>query len=137
MAKLKLDADPAPDVFLIGISSHVNDYRLCWSLNLSLGLNLGRRNASIVGQGPEHTAQFVAFDHDEAETQARISLVSNHAPEGVLLPEHRHADYFLVVDEACSLRPEAALDGVRRADFVLAAFPMEFMDIKGAYKLLE
>ena len=47
MAKLKLDSDPDPDVFLIAISSHVNDYRLCWSLNNSLGIDLGRRKKDI------------------------------------------------------------------------------------------
>ena len=40
MVKLKLDLDPDPEVFLIAISSHVNDYRLCWSLNRKLGISL-------------------------------------------------------------------------------------------------
>jgi hypothetical protein len=36
----KLDMEPDPEVMLIGISSHVNDYRLCWSLN-RLGMQPG------------------------------------------------------------------------------------------------
>ena len=137
MAKLKLDGEPRPDVFLIGISSHVNDYRLCWSLNLSLGLELGRRAEDITGKGPERTAHYSAFDHAEEETQANITLISNHAPDGVLVPDQRQADYFLVVDEASSLRPDEILEQVRNAEFVLTAFPLDIINLKGGYKLLE
>jgi len=137
MAKLKLDIDPGPEVLLIAISSHVNDYRLCWSLNKSLGLELCRRPEDIEGQGPERTAHFSAFDHREEENQATITLVSNHAPEGVLVADQRQADYFLLVDEACSLRPDEALERVKMAEFVLTAFPLDITTIKGAYKLLE
>ena len=137
MAKLKLDIDSQPDVFLIAISSHVNDYRLCWSLNNSLGLELCRRSKDIEGKGPERMAYFSAFDHTEEETQACITLISNHAPEGVLVADHRQADFFLLVDDDCSLRPDDALERIKNAEFVLTAFTLDINNIKGAYKLLE
>ncbi|MBX2981106.1 MAG: IPExxxVDY family protein [Flavobacteriales bacterium] len=137
MAKLKLDSIPQPDVFLIAISSHVNDYRLCWSLNKSLGLELSRRDEDIAGQGPERMAHFSAFDHTEEETQANITLISNHAPEGVLVADQRQADFFLVVDDQSSLLPDDTLERVRNSEFVLTAFTLDINNIKGAYKLLE
>ena len=33
MAKQKLEMDSDPDITVIGISCHENDYRLCWSIN--------------------------------------------------------------------------------------------------------
>lgn len=137
MAKLKLDSDPDPDVLLIAISSHVNDYRLCWALNNSLGIDLGRRKKDIEEQGPEHPAYFSAFDHTEEATQANITLVSNHAPEGVLVNEQRQADYFLIVDGESLLSPAFALERVRQAEFVLAAFPLDIRNLKSAFKLLQ
>ena len=137
MAKLKLDSDPDPDVHLIAISSHVNDYRLCWSLNNSLGIVMERRRRDMEGQGPEQQAYFSAFDHTEEPTQANFTLVSNHAPEGVLLIDQRQADYFLVVDRESLMRPLDLLDRVRQADFVLAAFNLDIRNLKGAYKLLQ
>lgn len=137
MAKFKLDSDLEPDVFLIAISSHVNDYRLCWSLNNSLGLELCRRSTDIEGQGPEQMAYFSAFDHTEEETMASIRLISNHAPEGVLVADQRQADFFLVVDDESSLRADETLERVRNAEFVLTAFTLDIINIKGAYKLLE
>lgn len=137
MAKLKLDSEPDPDVFLIAISSHVNDYRLCWSLNNSLGIQLSRRKRDIRGQGPEQQAYFPVFDHTEETSQANISLISNHAPEGVLLADQRQADFFLVVDGDTSLKPADILRHVRGAEFVLAAFNLDLKHIKDAYKLLQ
>ena len=137
MAKLKLDIAPHLDVFLIAISSHVNDYRLCWSLNISLGLELCRRPNDIEGQGPERMAHFSAFEHKEEETSSFITLISNHAPEGVLVSDQRQADFFLVVGDESSLRPEETLERVRNAEFVLTAFTLDINNIKGAYKLLE
>lgn len=136
MAKIKLDNVPLlPDVHVIAISSHVNDYRLCWALNRSLGLELVRRRNNAAEDGPP--ASLPAFDHVDPEAGACITLVGNHTPEGVLVAGQRQADYFLLLDEEGPWRPEEALDGVRRADFVLAAYPLDIRNIKGAYKLLE
>lgn len=137
MAKLKLDSPPRPDVLLIAISSHVNDYRLCWSLNNNLGLSLCRRKQGIAGKGPEQPACFPVFDHLEEDTGTNISLVANHAPEGVLLAEQRQADYFLVVDGEDRPGHAEMLDRVRRAEFVLAAFSIDINRVKGAYNLLQ
>lgn len=137
MAKLKLESGPDPDVFLIAISSHVNDYRLCWALNNSLGIDLGRRRKDIEEQGPEHPAYFSAFDHTEEATQANITLISNHAPEGVLVNEQRQADFFLVVDGESMFTPVYALERVRQAEFVLMAFLLDIKSLKSAFKLLQ
>lgn len=137
MAKLKLDSPARPDVFLIAISSHENDYRLCWSLNNTLGLSLCRRKRDLEGKGPEQPAHFAVFDHVEQDTETIISLVANHAPEGVLVAEQRHADYFLVVDGDDGARHAEMLELVRQAEFVLAAFSIDINTVKGAYNLLQ
>jgi len=137
MAKLKLDLDPDPEVFLIAISSHVNDYRLCWSLNRQLGISLRKRDNDIEEPGPEHMAHYTAFDHTEEDTQAQYSLVSNHAPEGVLVTDQRQADFFLVVDTATHTPPTQVLEQVRGAEFVLTAFPLDPRELRGAHKLLQ
>lgn len=136
MAKHKLDMDPDPEVMLIGISSHVNDYRLCWSLNRSLGINLTRRDRDISDPGPERMASYSAFDHTDEESQAVFSLVNNHSGDGILLKDQRQADYFLVVDENAPVRQDELLARVREADFVLTAFPLDARQLRGAEKLM-
>ncbi len=136
MAKHKLDMEPDPEVTLIGISSHVNDYRLCWALNRTLGINLTRRAQDITDPGPEQMASYAAFDHIDADTQANFTLVHNHSGDGVLLKEQKQADYFLVVDEAAPIAPAELLSHVRRAEFVLTAFTLDPRQLRDAHKLL-
>lgn len=137
MAKLKLEMEADPEITLIAISSHVNDYRLCWALNRSLGIALCRREHDIADAGPEHMAHYSAFDHTDGPSQAMYTLVTNHTTQGVLLKDHRHADYFLLVDEAAPILPADLLEQVRRTEFVLTAFPLELRDLRGAHKLLQ
>ncbi|MEO8732759.1 MAG: hypothetical protein ABI373_00375, partial [Flavobacteriales bacterium] len=75
--------------------------------------------------------------HTEEATQANITLISNHAPEGVLVNEQRQADFFLLVDGESTLSAALALERVRQAEFVLTAFPLDIKSLKGAYKLLQ
>jgi hypothetical protein len=136
MAKLKLDLEPDPEVTVFGISSHVNDYRLCWSLNKSVGLEMARRRTSITEEINGSSAQYSAYDHVDDTTQARYTLVNNHCGDGVLMREYRHADYFLVVDNELAERRPDLLDTIRKADFVLTAFSLPFDELKAGYKLL-
>lgn len=136
MAKLKLDMEPDPDVTVIGISSHVNDYRLCWSINRNVGLELARRRSDIVDEVNGVLASYSAYDHVDEHTQARFTLVNNHSGDGILLKEQRQADYFLVVDnELAELRPDL-LERVRTAEFVLTAYSLSFDQLRAGHKLL-
>ena len=137
MAKYKLDMEPDPEVTLIGISCHVNDYRLCWALNRALGINLTRRENDITDPGPEKLANYSAFDHTDEESQAHYVLVNNHSTDGILLKEHKQADYFLVVDESAPLTAEELIDNVRKTEFVLMAYPLDARTERGAHKLLQ
>lgn len=136
MARLKLEMEPDPDVNVIGISSHVRDHRLCWSINRALDLELSRRRVGIEDMQNGRPAEFSAFDQFDEELQANCSLVNNHSSEGVLLRDLRQADFFLVVDKDWRDVPEKILEKLRGADFILAAFPLSFAQLKEGHKLL-
>ena len=136
MAKLKLDLDPVPDITVFGISSHVNDHRLCWSINQNVDLELTRRRADITDVSNGIAASYSVYDHVEETSLARITLVNNHCGDGILLKEQRQADFFLVVDnEIAECRPDL-LDRVRAAEFVLTAFTIPYDQLRSGHKLL-
>lgn len=137
MAKYRLDEPLDPEIMLVGISSHVNDYRLCWSLNRQLGINLVRRQQDIVEPGPRTTAHFAAFDHLDVDSNARYTLVNNHGEDAILLKEHRQSDFFLLVDRAAPIASAELLQQVRESEFVLAAYPLEIQDLRAGHKLLQ
>ena len=137
MAKHKLDIELDPDVTVIGISSHVHDHRLCWSLNRRTGLELTRRRVDISDETNGIVAQYSVYDHVDEPSRARYTLVNNHSGDGILLKDQRHVDFFLVVDnELAELNPDL-LAQVRSAEFVLTAFKLPYEQLRAGHKLLQ
>lgn len=123
MARHKLDLSAEPDVAVIGISCHENDYRLCWALNKSLDLALTRRATDVASEGGP--ARFAAFDHLDDDGQVTISLVSNRSEGLLLVKDQKQADFFLLVDEHAHLTAAETLDRARSTEFILAAFAVD------------
>lgn len=136
MAKMKLDLEPDPEVSIFGISSHVNDYRLCWSLNRTLGLHFRRCENDIVEMEAGIQKEFAVFVHHDHELEARYLLVSNHGTDGILITEQRQADYFLVADNILAERNPEMLQGLRDTEFVLTAYTLDFASLRKGHKLL-
>lgn len=129
--------DPDPEVMLIGISCHENDYRLCWALNRELGINLARRAEDLMDPGPEKMASYSVFDHTDVVNEARWTLVHNHSTDGILLKDHKQADFFLVVEENAPITTRELIERVRRTEFVLTAFVLDARTERGVHKLLK
>lgn len=136
MARLRLDPPREPEVAVIGISSHVNDYRLCWALNKAMGLELSRREQDIVDGTPNGPAHFAVFDHTDTETEMRYALVSNNSGHGRLLKGQKQANYFLVVAASEDEHPPDLLEQVLAIEFVLTAFELPYKELRAGHKLL-
>ena len=133
MAKHKLDLRPEPDAVVIGISSHVNDYRLCWALNRTLGLALARRDEDVIDAAG--IGRFAVYDHLDEDSGTQVTLLCNRSEGRVLLKEHKEADLFLVLDANGPLRPEDALELVRGTEFVLAAYMVDLKRLRSGLEL--
>ena len=136
MAKKKLQLDATPDVTVIGISSHVEDYRLCWAINRAMELNLVRRRSDITVEVGAKQARYSAFDQVDDGKVVRWSLVHNHCGKSLLVKEQKQADYFLVLDSEVAEERPALLDQVREVEFILTAFPVDLSKSRAAHKLL-
>jgi len=137
MPKHKLtDEASAPDVTVIGISCHVPDYRLCWSLNKALGLELERRREDIVERARGKDLHYPVFQQHGPEGIIAWALVCNTCGKRRLLTDQKGADLFLVVDQETAEREEDLLPRLRAAEFVLLAYPIEMADLRNGHKLL-
>ena len=135
MAKYRLiEEEAAPKVAVVGISCHVPDYRLCWSLNRALGLGLTRRRADITEQVRGKELHYSVFEQADPGGNVRWALVCNTCGRRRLLPDQKLADLFLVVDE--EMITADLLDRVRGAEFVLTAYTVEMSELKSGHKLL-
>lgn len=136
MPKYRLDDVVVPKVVAFGISCHVPDYRLCWSLNRALGLELTRRRTDIVEESKGRRLHYPVFEQVDEESGLRWSLVCNTCGRSKLVPDHKEADYYLLIDQETAHREPRALEHVRAAEFVLTAFPVNLDELKSGHKLL-
>lgn len=136
MPKYRLEENVVPKVTAFGISSHVPDYRLCWSLNRTLGIDLTRRRNDIVEEVKGRALHYPVFELCDTDGDRRWSLISNACGRRKLVTEHKQADFFLLVDPETAQRDPGILDRVRAAEFVLTAYPINMDELKSGHKLL-
>lgn len=99
MAKTVLNVEFDYDFRLIGISSHLRDYRISWALNKALGIELKKEKDYEIELKKQEDAQFFShYSYMCEETQRNYHLFANKCPTGLLLPDLKHADYFLMLD---------------------------------------
>ena len=136
MAISRLDFDYDYDFLLFGIRSHMKDYRLCWSLNRQLEIDLAREeDIQLDDKSEPRLFSFYTFDNEEQ--RLRYILVANRGEVGYLVNEQKQADYFLVIEGFYDQlnRPEV-LDKVRKSPFVLTAFELDPNELKSRQNLL-
>ncbi|MBK8225722.1 MAG: IPExxxVDY family protein [Flavobacteriales bacterium] len=139
MAKHKLvdeEEDTAQKVSVIGISCHVPDYRLCWALNLSLGLGLERRRTDIVEHVRGKDLHYPVFQQVGADGMAVWWLICNLCGKRRLIADQKQADYFLVIDQETAEREADLILRLRSTEFVLLAYPVDINESRNGHKLL-
>ncbi|MBK6341839.1 MAG: IPExxxVDY family protein [Flavobacteriales bacterium] len=139
MAKHKLvdeEEDTVPKVSVIGISCHVPDYRLCWALNLALGLGLERRRTDIVEHARGKDLHYPVFQQVGAEGMTTWSLICNLCGKRRLIADQKQADYFLVIDQETAERETDLILRLRSTEFVLLAYPIDINELRNGNKLL-
>jgi hypothetical protein len=124
---------------LAGISSAENDYKLSWSLNQILGINLVRLdNLEIYHKRLDDKQAFSQFEYFDEETLVQYRLISNRSINGYLLEEMTNLDYLLQIsgdmDEGWL---EALIENMNSIDGVILAFPLDPTTLKSRKKLLQ
>ncbi|WP_262248928.1 IPExxxVDY family protein [Parapedobacter soli] len=98
MNKLVLKYELDLDFVLIAITSPLRDYRLCYFINKATGLNLHKVADHEIGMPPLGLVSFSRYaDFDEAAETEYYLLANRGVESGVLVPEMRHSDYFMII----------------------------------------
>jgi hypothetical protein len=119
LAKHTLEIEFDYDFVLIGISSHEKDYRICWTLNNALNLQLAKQESLEIKGKKQTTPSFFSFflfeKQDEFIDYAVIanlsesktveqttntlfgSLDENESDNEYLIPEQKQMNYFFVI----------------------------------------
>lgn len=85
------------DFLLIGIVSTFRDFRICREVNKSLSLSLVRGDDySILDTKRNEELTFPFFDY-VTEYEDQYCIIGNRSENGILIPERKQIDYFLVI----------------------------------------
>lgn len=136
MAKLTLDFEVEYDFELIGICSHIKDYRLSWELNKSLEFDFQKDNDfEISSKGKSQTYSFFSFIDEENHIE--YYLIENRNEYGILIPEEKKTDYFLMLrgvvmeNQTINLAKE-----IGKVKHVLTTYVIEVETLKSKNNLL-
>ena len=161
MAKHTLQLEDDYDFELIGISSHVKDYRICWAINEILGVNLNKENSLEIKNKKQVSPSFFSFFNFEDDqnfkeyivvsnlSESKISTSNAHTlfPGGgkeeeslqneYLIPELKHLNYFLIVKgEITEIEKEEIITKIKSIDTVLTAITINPNTLKSKQNLI-
>lgn len=127
ITKHHLDFESENDYELIGICSHVGDYRLVWNLNESLNLNLEKAQEFFVvnHRKGNFTSQHPYFLMHNEDERWDIYLIANKFEGKFLIPEKQQIDYFLFVCNNFTIDLDEWIEKMRTINCILAVFDFD------------
>ncbi len=136
MAKLTLEVEEDYDFELVGICSHAKDYRLSWEINNVLEFDLEKReNYEINIKGDNQSYSFFSFIDDENHLE--YYLINNRCSKGVLIPEEKKSDYFLLIRGILrGGEKEELINKIGEIKNVLTTYEVEVDQLKSKSNLL-
>lgn len=138
MVKYLLEQELEFDFKLLGISSHVKNYRLCWTVNKSLGLDLIKLDEEIIIRlkNEGDPISFSVYYYMDDESEVEFELICNRHEDGYLIPELKKADYFLKVSEYYDLGVDTLIHILRKANLINMAFEIDVDSLRSKQNLL-
>ena len=136
MSTTKLEFEYDYDFFLIGIFCHYKDYRLAWSINRNLDFDLIREEDYVL-EMKDFEQRFSKFNHYIESQDLHFFLINNRSENGLLIPEKKEVDYFLMVDGLVeSSRKSQLISQIRELPEVISAVEVVPSELNSKQNLL-
>lgn len=94
---LKLDFDF--DFVLIAITSQLKDYRLCYQININAKTDFRKIDDLELNFKGDLFKYHSRFLHQIPNSDCQFFLIANKGSDGLLIPEMREVDYFILIKE--------------------------------------
>jgi hypothetical protein len=133
---LKID-DEVYDFILIGIVSTFRDFRICRDINTVLEIELERANDYTITDSKRNTEIGFSFFEYLTEQEDQYFVISNKGEEGLLIPERKQLDYFLLIKPG--MTPIDTTEIIKKLQSVSGfqgIFPLDVRTLKSKGNLL-
>lgn len=130
--KFRLESESDNDFILIGIASHLKDYRLIWSLNETFNFKFVKTDDLRTFNdklNEMHTYPLFCYDHPE--TFKTYYFIGNKNEKTFLIPEHKQTHYFLLIKGiSTSTFVSEVISSIKNIKNILTAHTINFSSLK-------
>ena len=126
-----IDDEIRLDMTVLAVNSHVKGYNLCWHINKKLCINFIKKEI-FIGENKESLSAFEA----EYENK-KITLVNNRSKKGVLVPEKKNVDFFIIVEpEILNAVKKEFISKLREISKILLIFEVDLEKEQEAHRFI-
>ena len=116
---------------IIGICSHLKDYRICWNLNKKLDFRFKKIKDIKFEFDKKIKNILFSLYHQEEKDFITYYLISNHILNKILIPEQRQLDYILIIKGPINtLKIQSIIKKIRQINNVLTAYNIDMSLVK-------
>ena len=135
---IKLNNIPEALFYLIGISSHENDYRISWAINNTLLFNFIKKdNYSFFDSKKGIKKEFSRYEYINEEIFVKHLLISNQGNLGFLIPELKNIDFFIaLLDEPDETYAHNLVQKLKQVDIISLAYLVNVSTLKSKNNLV-
>lgn len=127
MAKTKkhvLDFENEQPFEIIGLCSHLSDYRIAWDINNTLKWNLSRATEDFVVQNKKGTvlSKHSFYFWNDKENLVEYYLIKNKCDGKFLISEKAQIDHFLIINNLQLEEVDDVLEKVKLVNSIMASY---------------
>jgi len=126
--KFTLEGTIECDYYLIGICSHLSDYRLVWSLNSVLGTRLAKRTDlfKVYNYKKKSEMQFPIYFYEDVLDHSSYFVIKNNFASNTLITEVPNIDYLFFVQNHLNVKLYKKLfNKIKSCNDVLGLFELK------------
>jgi len=131
MKKISFVYDLTEEYRVIGICSHLKDYKLCWNLNKVLNIDLLKIDDFSFNRKNAEGEKYSFYYFYDQNSRNDIFLISNKKNNSSLLEKIPEADFLLMIKGFCSEKKvEELISALKKTNNILTAFSVNMNKIK-------
>ena len=116
---------------LIGIASHLSDYKISWLLNEKLNFRLSKSDDLVLSLPTSKNIQRFSTFKYEIESGLLFTLFSNRSDLAILVKDHKNVDYLLKIEGNISDSEISDLaNKIKKLKNIITVFEVEIKTLK-------
>lgn len=137
MSKKILRVEYDFDFTLIGISSSIRDYRLCWYINKNLPFRFQRDTDITIFNEFGNESYHSCFKYSIENLEVDLYILGNKSGLEYILPESKESDFLFLSTETLNYEEEKLiLNGLNKIETVQTAFMLDPNSFRNKENLL-